>query len=145
MQPKDYEAQVALIVRTLPHVAKEKIFALKGGTAINLFYRNLPRLSVDIDLTYLPIKSRAESLSEMNEAMNRIAAAIEVGIPGARTRRIKGGGGIASRFGVRWKGAEIKIETSPVTRGVIHDTEVRGVSDAVEAKFGLAEIKTIAF
>ena len=52
MQRKDYEARVALIVRTFPHVAKEKIFALKGGTAINLFYRNLPRLSVDIDLTY---------------------------------------------------------------------------------------------
>lgn len=49
MAREDYEIQVALLVRLLPHVAKEKAFALKGGTAINLFYRDLPRLSVDID------------------------------------------------------------------------------------------------
>lgn len=45
-----YKAQVDLLLQTLPHVAKEKIFALKGGTAINLFVRDMPRLSVDIDL-----------------------------------------------------------------------------------------------
>jgi hypothetical protein len=32
-----YETQVALLVRVLPHVAGENVFALKGGTAINLF------------------------------------------------------------------------------------------------------------
>lgn len=77
MAREDYEAQVALLVRLLPYVAKERAFALKGGTAINLFYRDLPRLSVDIDLTYLPIKDRRESLAEINEAMDRIAVAIE--------------------------------------------------------------------
>lgn len=46
MARETYEAQVALLVRILPHVAKEGVFALKGGTAINLFYRDLPRLSV---------------------------------------------------------------------------------------------------
>ena len=45
-----FRHQVALLVRILPLVAEEKCFALKGGTAINLFIRNLPRLSVDIDL-----------------------------------------------------------------------------------------------
>lgn len=45
-----YEEQVKLLVRVLPYVAKEECFALKGGTAINLFIRDLPRLSVDIDL-----------------------------------------------------------------------------------------------
>ena len=58
-----YRRQVDLLVRTLPHVAQEKCFALKGGTAINLFVRNLPRLSVDIDLTYLPVAGRARSLA----------------------------------------------------------------------------------
>lgn len=77
MAREDYEAQVALLVRILPYVAEEEVFALKGGTAINLFYRDMPRLSVDIDLTYLPIKDRAESLAEINEAMDRIATAIE--------------------------------------------------------------------
>ncbi|CAD5269171.1 MULTISPECIES: nucleotidyl transferase AbiEii/AbiGii toxin family protein [Halomonadaceae] len=69
MARETYEAQVALLVRILPHVAKEDVFALKGGTAINLFYRDLPRLSVDIDLTYLPVKDRNDSLSEINNAM----------------------------------------------------------------------------
>lgn len=46
------------MIRSLPHVAAEECFALKGGTAINFFWRDFPRLSVDIDLTYLPIESR---------------------------------------------------------------------------------------
>jgi hypothetical protein len=57
-----YYPQVKLLIRCLPEVAKEACFALKGGTAINLFVRDLPRLSVDIDLVYLPIESREESL-----------------------------------------------------------------------------------
>lgn len=49
-----YYKKVQLLVRILPLLDSEKCFALKGGTAINLFYRELPRLSVDIDLLYLP-------------------------------------------------------------------------------------------
>ena len=56
-----YRLQVGLLIRALPLVAEEKIFALKGGTAINLFVRDMPRLSVDIDLTYLPVQGRPES------------------------------------------------------------------------------------
>ena len=48
-----YQRQVRLLLRVLPHVAEEICFALKGGTAINLFIRDMPRLSLDIDLTYL--------------------------------------------------------------------------------------------
>jgi predicted nucleotidyltransferase component of viral defense system len=140
-----YEAQVALLVRILPYIAMEKLFALKGGTAINLFYRDLPRLSVDIDLTYLPIKDRTESLDEINEAMDRIASAIEGGIGGAKAQRIAGGGGGATRVLARLSEAAIKIETSPVTRGTVHDPEVRVVSKAVEEEFGYAEIQIVSF
>lgn len=45
---------------------------MHGGTAINLFYRDMPRLSVDIDLTYVPIADRAESLVGINQALQRI-------------------------------------------------------------------------
>lgn len=145
MAREAYEAQVSLLVRMLPYVAKEPIFALKGGTAINLFYRDLPRLSVDIDLTYLPIKERAESLAEINESMDRIAQAIEGGIKDASARRIAGGGGGATRILARLNGAEIKIETSPVTRGVVHDPETRSVSAAVEDAFGYAEMQIVSF
>ena len=57
-----YVEQVRLLVRLLPAIAAEEVFALKGGSAINLFYRDMPRLSVDIDLTYVPIEDRAVSL-----------------------------------------------------------------------------------
>ncbi len=46
-----YRKQVQLLLDVLPEVAKEACFAMHGGTAINLFYRDMPRLSVDIDLT----------------------------------------------------------------------------------------------
>jgi predicted nucleotidyltransferase component of viral defense system len=50
--------QAQLMMRIMPFVEKETCFALKGGTAINFFLRDMPRLSVDIDLTYLPIEGR---------------------------------------------------------------------------------------
>ena len=65
-------------------VAQEKAFALKGGTAINLFVRDLPRLSVDIDLTYLPIAPRPQSLANINAAMKRIAGRIKAILPDAQ-------------------------------------------------------------
>lgn len=60
-----YINQVELLVNLLPIVEKQTCFALKGGTAINLFLRNMPRLSVDIDLAYLPIETREKALKEL--------------------------------------------------------------------------------
>ena len=59
-----YRQQVRLLIQLLPLTAKESCFALKGGTAINLFVRDLPRLSVDIDLMYLPLNGRTKALNE---------------------------------------------------------------------------------
>lgn len=67
-----YYRQVKLLVRVLPFVAKERCFALKGGTAINLFLRDFPRLSVDIDLVYVPIEDRERSLDQIGSALDRI-------------------------------------------------------------------------
>ena len=64
-----YRRQVALLVRTLPLIAHESCFALRGGTAINLFIRDIPRLSVDIDLTYVPIADRVDSLRDIDAAL----------------------------------------------------------------------------
>lgn len=60
---ESYRKQVELLLQCLPHIALEDDFALKGGTAINLFVRNFPRLSVDIDLTFLPVLPRTESIA----------------------------------------------------------------------------------
>jgi len=57
MTSATYKKQAGLLLEILPEVAKEECFAMHGGTAINLFVRDMPRLSVDIDLTYLPVFS----------------------------------------------------------------------------------------
>ena len=74
---ENYERQVRLLLDVLPFVAKEECFALHGGTAINLFVRDMPRLSVDIDLTYLPVESRDVSLKSIGLALGRIKQEIE--------------------------------------------------------------------
>lgn len=89
-----YRRQVDLLVRTLPYVAEEACFALKGGTAINLFVRDLPRLSVDIDLTFLPVADRDQSLIEIEEALKRIGERIKSAMKGMGliSFRLSGGG-----------------------------------------------------
>lgn len=77
MRTQNYKAQVNLLLSVLPEVEKEACFALHGGTAINLFIRNMPRLSVDIDLTYLPIENRELSIQSISKALLRIKKNIE--------------------------------------------------------------------
>ena len=84
MKTSPIKPQVDLLLEVLPLVSKEKSFALKGGTAINLFVRDLPRLSVDIDLTYLGNEARAEALAKVHEAVHRIKTNIERTIVGAK-------------------------------------------------------------
>lgn len=76
-----YSSQAELLLQVLPIINQHKVFALKGGTAINFFVRNLPRLSVDIDLTYLEIKSRDESLADITKRLDEVCNLIERQIP----------------------------------------------------------------
>lgn len=62
--------QVQLLVCLLPLISEESCFALKGGIAINLFVRDLPRLSVDIDLAYLPLEPRSQALQGAKERIS---------------------------------------------------------------------------
>ena len=73
---KSFLEQVRLMLQCLPIVMEDDAFALKGGTAINFFVRDMPRLSVDIDLTYLPIASREASLIAISNALDRSGTAI---------------------------------------------------------------------
>lgn len=141
-----YRQQVALLIRTLPFVAEEKAFALKGGTAINLFVRDLPRLSVDIDLTYLPVEDRAASLAAIDAAMLRIKERIEKGIKGSRVNASRSADEkIVTKLIVRADDVQIKIEVTPVLRGTVYDPVVTGVTPAVEDAFGFAEIQVVSF
>jgi len=143
---KQYRRQAALLISVLPFVAEETCFALKGGTAINLFVRNMPRFSVDIDLTYLPLADRKTSLAEIDAAMTRIAEHIQKGIPGVRvtSSKLKEEGIISKHF-VELDGVRIKIEVTPVLRGCVYEPEKRSVAEAVEAAFGFAEIQVVSF
>lgn len=141
-----YRRQAALLIRTIPFVAQEQCFALKGGTAINLFVRDLPRLSVDIDLSYLPVEDRASSLAAINAAMLRIKERIEGRIPGAAVAPSRSASdSIITRLIVRSEGVQIKIEVTPVLRGTVYDTAVMSVAHTVEDTFGFAEMQVVSF
>ena len=141
-----YRRQVALLVKTIPLVATEACFALKGGTAINLFVRDMPRLSVDIDLTYLPVTGRPASLKAIDAAMRRIADGIADGIPGARVHRSTlQGENCITKLTVRADGVQMKIEVTPVLRGCVYEPGTRRVSPRVEDQFGFAEMQVVSF
>jgi len=126
-------------------IANEAVFALKGGTAINLFYRNMPRLSVDIDLTYLPVADRQSSLREMDEALGRLAAAITRRDPRVEAHRATGGGKADTRIMVGAGQTRIKIETSPGARGAVYPERTMIASEPVTERFGFAETTVLAF
>jgi len=75
-----YAERVKLLVELLPTLAKEQRFALKGGTAINLFLRDLPRLSVDIDLAYLEDVAVERAANPAGAALRRIGGARDGGV-----------------------------------------------------------------
>ena len=141
-----YRQQVALLMKTIPAVAEEKDFALKGGTAINLFIRDMPRLSVDIDLTFLPVMPRDESLAAIEAALLRIKERIEAFVAGTRVFESRQNNGSLTRLVVQDRNkTQIKIEVTPVLRGCVFAPETRPVSAAVEDEFGFAEIQVVSF
>lgn len=133
-----YEQQVALLVRILPILANERAFALKGGTAINLFIRDFPRLSVDLDLTYIPVQSWDESIKGIDAGLNNIIKGIKNTIAGAQVNAHRAAEGHIGRLHVQ-AGVTLKIEVTPVLRGVVHEPKLMTVTDAVEQKYGFAE------
>ena len=77
MISKEYKNKVDLLARILPLLNNFNFFALKGGTAINFFYQNRPRLSVDIDLAYTPINKREEAINEINNGLNELKEKVD--------------------------------------------------------------------
>lgn len=89
MKNSKYFKQAELLIQVLPYVEMEKDFALKGGTAINLFIRDVPRLSIDIDLTYLPIEDRETTIKNISEALLRITHRIEKKLFGSKITKLR--------------------------------------------------------
>lgn len=110
-----YFKQVELLLRVLPYAMKQSCFALKGGTAINLFYKNMPRYSVDIDLTYLPVNDRSAALNEIEDAMKSIEKDIKSKFRGISTQMDK-----VFRLILTESTTQIKIEPNLVLRGHVY-------------------------
>jgi predicted nucleotidyltransferase component of viral defense system len=140
-----YRAQVNLLLQVLPYVAKEEIFALKGGTAINLFVRDMPRFSVDIDLTYIPIDSRSEALQNIQEGLSRIKAEIERNVNGVNVNLVSLGSGSDVKLNCQGRDAQIKIEVNTITRGIVYPTKLLQVVDPIQEEFDkFAAIKVVS-
>lgn len=126
----------------MPSVYRIKDFAVHGGTAINLFYKNMPRYSVDIDLTYIPIQDRKESLDTINNHLLDLKSSIGKAIPGIK---------VVHKSDV-WKlqctleGATVKIEVNGTKRGIIGEVEERILCEKAREEFSMAcKARTVSY
>jgi len=123
-------------MRILPVIAKERRFALKGGTAINFFYRNMPRLSVDIDLTYLPVENRENTLKNISESLYGITETIKNKISNSRIFEKKDKStGLIYALSVEHGNARVKIEPNLVIRGTVYGTQIQRLCDNAMKKY----------
>jgi predicted nucleotidyltransferase component of viral defense system len=139
-----YQNQVRLLLRVLPSIGEIEYFALKGGTAINFFWRDFPRLSVDIDLTYLPVKNRKESLNEIQNGVERIAKKVSERIPETTISTYKSGGTL-SKLIIRDSTAQIKVEVNTVLRGTLFNPVEKELNPKLQEEFELyAAVNTLS-
>lgn len=136
MYKAEYVKQTELLLQCLPAVAEQSCFALKGGSAINFFHREMPRLSVDIDLTYCPLKERDISLSEIDEALKAICVRVERSLENvAVTPRIVQGRVI--RLVVASTDTQIKIEPNLILRGSLQGPIEMELCDTARERFNM--------
>ncbi|WP_114418439.1 nucleotidyl transferase AbiEii/AbiGii toxin family protein [Marinospirillum perlucidum] len=126
-----YKTQVQLLLDVLPEVAKETCFAMHGGTAINLFVRSMPRLSVDIDLTYVELNDRDEALAAIREGLLGIKQRIEILRSSIRIQHQEK----ACKLLLDEKGVNIKIEVNSLARGLLGEVEKRPLCDEAQETF----------
>jgi len=139
-----YYNQVALLLRILPEIARESDIALHGGSAINLFYNDLPRLSVDIDLTYLPAGDRKVDLAQIVVMLTRIQESLHHTIPGIK---IKGPGEGKEEYKIfcSLNKASVKIEINTINRGVYDRTELRPLCESAQEQFNMfCEVQVVS-
>lgn len=110
-----YKRQVSLLLVVLPEIAKEATFALHGGTAINLFVRDMPRLSVDIDITYIPFDDRPTSLKNILEALERCKERIKKVASSSTIHQNTG----EFKIVINDKGVTVKVEVNTINRGTL--------------------------
>ncbi len=140
-----YTERVTLLVEILPTLAEEKRFALKGGTAINLFEHDLPRLSVDIDLTWLPVGEFAKDAQDISTALEAIGERLRSGPLQLKVQTSGTEAAGVHRLIASRNRSRVQIETTPVMRGTVHPVRTLRVRPGVERDFGFAEMQVLDF
>ncbi|MGH7901443.1 MAG: nucleotidyl transferase AbiEii/AbiGii toxin family protein, partial [Thermodesulfobacteriota bacterium] len=136
MKNSIYFQRANLLLQLLPFVSEEEDFALKGGTAINFFIRDLPRLSVDIDLCYLPLADRESSLNQVSESLEKMSNRVTQILPDLKIflKKDNEHKNIVALI-VSKKGQIVKIEPNPVLRGTIYPVQKRELVLKAQALF----------
>jgi predicted nucleotidyltransferase component of viral defense system len=115
---KTYADTVRLLLNIAPDIFANDIFAMKGGTAINLFLRDMPRLSVDIDVVYTPLQtSREEALQAIRHELEAIAD--RVAKLGLTTHKIHSQALDDTKLLIDSTEAQVKVEVNVVFRGTV--------------------------
>ena len=126
----------------MPSVYKIKEFAVHGGTAINLFHRNLLRYSVDIDVTYIPIENRQQSLASINQKLLEVKKNIEKTIPGVVVKHKPDVWKLLCTLG----DATVKIEVNATKRGIIGDVVELPLCEKARNEFSMGcKARTVSF
>ena len=108
-----------LLIQVAPLVFEDGVFALKGGTAINLFMRDMPRLSVDLDLVFTDHSvPREQALQRIGEALRKAAARLNA--RGFQTRTQGAADATETKLLVRRGPIEVKVEVNFVMRGTVN-------------------------
>ena len=131
---KSYVDTVRLMLEVTPDVFQSSRFAMKGGTALNFFVQDMPRLSVDIDVVYAAHetgreKALAEIAAELTAIQRRL---ISRGI-GAEITSTKTGD--ETKILARRGREEVKIEINYVFRGTLLPVENRPLVKAASDLF----------
>ncbi len=120
-----------LLTQAAPLVFADGIFALKGGTAINLFVRDMPRLSVDLDLVFVDYAlGRDEALAAINQAIRSADERLKK--RGFQTHVAAVADAGETKIFIRRDKLEVKVEVNFVLRGTLHP--VRAASLTPKAK-----------
>lgn len=128
---EEYREQVALVLRILPHIYELEQLAVHGGTAINLFHKNMPRYSVDIDLTYLPIEDRETSLREINRLLGELRLRLLERVKGIRVIHKPDVWKLQCTLDM----AMVKVEVNGTKCSALGAVETRSLCAAAEADF----------
>lgn len=131
---KEYVETVRLLLETAPVLFRSSDFALKGGTAINLFFRNMPRLSVDIDVVFTNRSlGREEALGEISKKLNQCLE--QLGLIGINAESVRTKSGDEVKIMAKRGNSLVKIEVNFVFRGTVLPVSTRRLADMARDLF----------